>query len=163
MSHQSDKQFLEIENAAGHFPFAETCHTEKAVTSSLLLETATRVPLLWTPGRGHGHKATGHLLQPRRDKRKRRVPAPEEGHVWKKAGNSDVEIRRLAGERPKLGGEEEPDQVPTNGVKGHSDTKKVRPDGEGRLAAICAASLDYFKLITEISGVGLTGAREHGS
>lgn len=29
--------------------------------------------------------------------------------------------------------------------------------------AACEASLDYFKLIREISGVGLIGAKEHRS
>lgn len=29
-AHQSEKQFLEIENAAGHLPLLETCCSEKA-------------------------------------------------------------------------------------------------------------------------------------
>lgn len=54
---------------------------------------------------------------------------PEEGHVWEKAGNSDVGIRKSSGKGTQGGRRRgnQPDHVPRNGVKGHRDTKKVRP------------------------------------
>lgn len=59
---------------------------------------------------------------------------PGKRRVWKKAGNSDVAIRKRVGKRAELGGEEETDQILGNGAKGHRDThKKVMPEGEGQL------------------------------
>ena len=82
-----------MENAAGHLPLLETCCTEKAGTCSLLTGQ-TQVCL------SSGHPEGDSLLQLLWDKRKWVTSGPEEGHVWEKAGNCEVRMRKSSGRDP---------------------------------------------------------------